>query len=47
MDVNDRGGSVRSVSAGGPPPAVLLDLLADNPQGDGAAATPLVLLRPL
>jgi F420-0:gamma-glutamyl ligase len=47
VDVNDRGGSVRSVSAGGPDPGVLLGLLADNPQGDGDAGTPLVLLRPL
>ncbi len=47
VDVNDRGGSVRSVSVGGPDPAVLLGLLADNPQGDGDRSTPLVLLRPL
>lgn len=47
VDVNDRGGSVRAVSAGGPDPSVLLGLLADNPQGDGDRSTPLVLLRPL
>ncbi|MCX6467615.1 MAG: hypothetical protein NTW05_29130 [Pseudonocardiales bacterium] len=45
VDVNDRGGSVRAVSPGGPAPETLLRLLADNPQGDGAASTPLVLLR--
>ncbi|WP_300012929.1 hypothetical protein [Pseudonocardia sp.] len=46
VDVNDRGGSVRSVSAGGPDPEVLLRLLADNPQGNAGQSTPLVLLRP-
>jgi len=47
VDVNDRGGSVRSVSAGGPEPEVLLAALADNPHGDCAQSTPVVLLRPL
>jgi F420-0:gamma-glutamyl ligase len=47
VDVNDRGGSIRSVSAGGPDPAALLRLLADNPQGDCEQSTPVVLLRPL
>ncbi|MHA6784473.1 coenzyme F420-0:L-glutamate ligase [Pseudonocardia saturnea] len=47
VDVNDRGGSVRAVSAGGPDPGTLLSLLADNPHGDGGQSTPVVLLRPL
>ncbi|HXV93679.1 MAG TPA: coenzyme F420-0:L-glutamate ligase [Pseudonocardia sp.] len=47
VDVNDRGGSVRSVSAGGPDPGVVLAALVDNPHGDEAASTPVVLLRPL
>jgi hypothetical protein len=47
VDVNDRGGSVRATSPGSPPPGVLLRLLADNPHRDGAAGTPVVLLRPL
>lgn len=47
VDINDRGGSIRSVTAEGPTPDVLLRLLADNPQGDCDQSTPLVLLRPL
>ncbi len=47
VDINDRGGTVRSAPAGGPGPAELLALLADNPHGDCAQSTPVVLLRPL
>jgi hypothetical protein len=47
VDVNDRGGTVRSAPAGGPDPTELLALLADNPHGDCAQSTPVVLLRPL
>jgi F420-0:gamma-glutamyl ligase len=47
VDVNDRGGSVRSISEGCPEPEVLLAALADNPHGDCAQSTPVVLLRPL
>jgi hypothetical protein len=47
VDVNDRGGTVRSAPAGGPNPPELLALLADNPYGHCAQSTPVVLLRPL
>ena len=47
VDVNDRGGTVRSAPAGGPSPAELLAVLADNPYGHCAQSTPVVLLRPL
>lgn len=47
VDVNDRGGTVRAVSPGGPAAEVLLAALADNPHGDCAQSTPVVLLRPL
>jgi F420-0:gamma-glutamyl ligase len=47
VDVNDRGGSVRSVPAAGPDADTLLAALADNPHGDCEQSTPVVLLRPL
>lgn len=47
VDINDRGGSIRAVSAAGPEPDVLLAALADNPHGDCDAATPVVALRAL
>jgi F420-0:gamma-glutamyl ligase len=46
VDVNDRGGSVRAAPPAGPDPATLLAALADNPHGDCAQSTPVVLLRP-
>jgi len=46
VDVNDRGGSVRAVSSGGPDAPTLLALLCDNPHGDCGQSTPVVLLRP-
>lgn len=46
VDINDRGGSVRAVSTGGPPAADILLALSDNPMGQGECGTPFVLLRP-
>lgn len=45
VDINDRGGSIRAVSAGGPAPEVLLAALRDNPQGHLRECIPVVLLR--
>lgn len=46
VDINDRGGSIRAVSAGGPAPEQLLAALRDNPQGHLRECTPLVRLTP-
>jgi hypothetical protein len=47
VDMNDRGGSIRAVSGGGPSPRLLKWLLYDNPLSQREASTPFGLIRPL
>jgi hypothetical protein len=44
-DVNDRGGHIRAVSAGGLPVEHLLRALADNPHGHKATSTPVGMVQ--
>ena len=45
VDINDYGGSIRGVSAGGPGHADLMRLLAHNPLGQRDARTPIGVLH--
>lgn len=46
VDINDRGGSVRAVTADGLPADVVAAALKDNPMGQRDRGTPFVVLRP-
>ncbi len=45
VDINDRGGHIRAVSAGGMAPDDILAVLDDNPMGHCQQSTPIGLLR--
>jgi F420-0:gamma-glutamyl ligase len=47
VDINDRGGCVRAVSAGALAATTLMEVLRDNPLGQRDQATPVVIVREL